>query len=549
MKKWNLRSKQSDDIIEQILLNRGIEETKLKDFLDPDFETGLHDPYLLKGMREAVDRIKLAIERHEKIGIFGDYDADGVPASAMLAEFLEKKLKLETMVYIPARKDGYGLNQDGLKKMKSQGVSLMFAIDLGIREVENVEFAKGLGIETIILDHHEPGENLPQALALIDPKVPNQNYPFRELSAGGVTFKFIQALSLEFNNISENDLKWLLDLVGITTICDVVPLVDENRIFAKFGLLVLKKTKRIGLIKLLLEADIIPEKIDTYTVGFQIGPRLNAPGRLKDARASYDLLRSEDPLEAEKLAKDLNKINLQRQDELNKILLEARKRIVDDKLNEKKLICLWDKSWSSGLIGLVAGRITEEFSRPCFILEYGQLSSRGSGRSVANFNLVDALEKVSGTLEKYGGHAKAAGITVRNDQLQNFYNEILVIAEKELKTEDLVPIIEIDAELKVSDITLALFDRLKKLEPHGLSNPRPVFSLKKVKVESARVIGKNENHLKLNIAGLNAVAFNWGEMITKIESSHEIDVAFTLDENNWGNKREVQLKIVDFRFE
>lgn len=546
-KKWIIAKKKSKNIIEQVLINRHIPKKEWPNFLNPDFKKGLHDPYLLSGMKKAVMRIKKAVLEKQKIGIFADYDADGIPAAALLSEILEKKLHLETAVYIPTRREGYGLNRQGIDYLKKQGANLIITADLGVREIKNTEYAKNLGLDVIITDHHEPGETLPKPLALINPKLKNSLYPFRELSGGGVVFKLIQALAKEFPQIQEADLKWTLDLVGITTICDVVPLVSENRVFAKFGLMVLQKTKRLGLQKLYQAANIDQQKIDTYIVGFQIGPRLNAPGRMDQTNESFILLRSEDAHQATELAARLDKINRERQEQLDEILRQAEERIIKGKLFNKKVIILSDKNWSPGLIGLVAGKITEKYSRPTIILEEGESVSKGSARSIDNYNIVEVLEETSNLLVNFGGHAKAAGLTVENKHLSALYDRLLQIADTRLTVDDLVPKIKIDAELEEKNLSLNLYEKIKNLEPFGLGNARPVFMIKKVKPENLRTIGQEGKHLKFNLGSVSTIGFSLGHMIRDLQNKN-IDLAFTLDEDVWDGNRKLQLKIVDIKY-
>ena len=542
---WQLAEKKSNDLVEQILLNRKIDQKDWHNFLHPDFDHGLHDPFLLPDMEKTIARIIKAIENHEKIGIFGDYDADGIPATALLSTVLKKTFDAEIIVYIPTRIEGYGLNIQGLNYLIEQGINILVTADLGIREIETIEYLQQKNIDTIITDHHEPGEKLPPAFAVINPKLKSSEYPFRELSGGGVIFKLIQALMIRTNKITVNDLKWTLDLVAITTICDMVPLVDENRIFTKFGLKVLQKSKRVGLNALYEVANIDKLNIGTYTVGFQIGPRLNAPGRLEIARDSYELLVADNHQLAHELAKELNKINLVRQENLDKILLEAKKEIETKKLYQNKVICLANKKWSSGLIGLVAGKITEEYSRPCFIFEKGETFSKGSARSIDNFHLVEVLSEIK-IIRNFGGHAKAAGLTVATEKLDHFFSELLSIANKKLTDIDLTPKIIIDAQISIDQLTLEFYNQLEQLEPFGLGNSRPVFLLNKVKAHDYKLIGEKSKHLKFKVNGIDCIAFNQAEKISILENDF-LDLVFNFDKNVWNGSERLQLKIIDLK--
>lgn len=544
-KKWIFLPRQTKDIIEQLLVNRKINKIDQDIFLNPDFSIGLHDPYLLIDMEKAADRIGQAISNQETVGIFGDYDADGIPASAALTDVLRMH-GLKTVTYIPSRSEGYGMNKKGLDELKSQGVTLLITVDLGIREIENSKYAHDLGLDVIVTDHHEPADELPTAIAVINPKRKDSKYPFRELSGGGVVFKLAQALSIKFNKISTNDLKWILDLIAITTICDVVPLIDENRIFAKFGLMVLAKTRRLGLKKLYEIVEIDPKKINTYTVGYQIGPRLNAPGRLNQKRESFDLIMAENEEQATKMAIELDCANKQRQLDLERILKEAREKVIKEKQNQNKVIVVYDKGWSSGLIGLVAGKLVEEFSRPSIVLEQGEQISKGSARSIDGFNIVEVLDELKDQLESFGGHAKAAGLSLKNDNLGSFYEKILAIADRKLKEEDLIPKISIDLELDEDELNLDLVDKIEKLEPFGLGNPKPVFVLKNIEPINIRTIGQLNNHLKFNIGTIDAIGFGFGDLKNEIMDK-KIDIAFNLEDNVWRDLRKLQIKIVDLK--
>jgi len=543
-KKWIVAEKKSNNLIEQLLANRKIKKEEQSSFLNPDFQKGLHDPFLMKGMKEAVARIEAAILKKETVGVFGDYDADGIPGLALLYEVLTK-LGLNVVPYIPSRSEGYGLNKEGIDFFIKENVTLMVTVDLGIRSLEKVQYAKDHGINVIVTDHHEPGDKIPDCI-IVNPKQKLDKYPFRELSGCGVAFKLTQGLSKSNKVLSLNYLKWLMDLVAIATICDIVPLVDENRIFAKFGLIVLRKTRRIGLQKLYLVAGLDPEKIDTYTVGFQIGPRLNAPGRMDHANQSFYLLTSVDEKKAAELAGSLDQINRRRQLELERVLKEAEEKVIEDGLNKNKVILVTGENWPHGIIGLVAGRLMEEYGRPVIVCEKRENDYRGSARSIDAYNIVEALEASKEYLTSYGGHAKAAGLIFEHKNIKDFYKRLLKIADEKLKDEDLVSKLKIDANIKSNEINQDLYDNLEKFEPFGLGNPRPVFAINEAEISETKLVGQDNKHLKLKINGIDAIGFDFGSLAQSINDS-EAQVAFTLDENVWNNTTNLQLKILDIK--
>jgi len=544
-KRWLILPKQSSNITEQLLINRKIKKEDWASFLNPDFEKGLYEPLLMKGMKEAIQRIGIAVQNKETVGIFGDYDADGIPGAALLYDFLSK-LGLEVKVYIPSREHGYGLNKEGIEILKQEGVRLIIAVDLGVRNIEEINFAKKNNLDVVVVDHHEMGEKTPDCI-IVNPKQKGDKYPFKELAATGVVFKLLQGLSKEFKNIHKNYLKWALDLVAISTICDVVPLISENRIFAKFGLLVLRKTGRVGLKELYKKASITPQNIDTYSVGFQIGPRLNAPGRMKQANESYYLLTTHNRSEASRLAEKLDQINRQRRGELERVLKEAREKVCRDGLDKKKVIMVSGKNWPHGIIGLVAGKLMEEFARPVIVCERREKDLRGSARSIDTYNIIEALDEAKTYLTRYGGHKKAAGLSLKLEHLSNLYDKLLEVAESKLKDEDLVPKITVDAKLRLEEINLSLLEEIQKFEPFGLGNPRPVFCLEKVTASDLRGVGKENKHLKFKVGNIGAIGFDLGKLLKDFKDSSSCDIVFTLDEDIWDGRRKVQLKVVDIK--
>jgi len=544
-KRWIVLPKKSKNIVEQLLINRKIKKEDWDSFLKLDYQKGLHDPLLMKNMREVVERISEAIKNKEIIGLFGDYDADGIPGTAFLFETL-RHLGSDVKVFIPTREQGYGLNKVGIDTFKNQSVNLVITIDLGVRNIDEVKYAQSKGMEVIIIDHHEVGKIFPDCL-ILDPKQKGDQYPFKELAATGVVFKLLQGLSRKIPKIDERFLKWSLDLVAISTICDVVPLISENRVFAKFGLIVLQKTKRIGLKELYQCAVIAPENIGTYSVGFQIGPRLNAPGRMDHANESFYLLISKNSKEARALAEKLDRINRRRQAELDRVLKEAHKKVCRDGLDKKKIILVDGKNWPHGIIGLVAGKLMEEFARPVIVCERREKDLRGSARSIEAYNIIEALDFSKEFLTKYGGHKRAAGLTLELAHLSNLYDKLLEVAESKLKDEDLVTKITIDAELNIGDIKMDLLKNIQKFEPFGLGNPRPVFMIENAEINDIRTVGKENKHLKMKVGEIDTIGFDLGEWAGKIKESDKVDIVFTLDEDNWDGRSKIQLKILDIK--
>lgn len=557
-KKWIVKPQKTNDIVQQLLINRGIDPKNKEQFLHPEFERDLEDPFNIKDMDKLVSRFNKAIKKQEKIGIFADYDADGIPGAALLQRVC-MILGLEVSTYIPSRKEGYGLNKQGIQKLKDDGCSLLVTIDLGITNREEVKFAKKIGFDVIITDHHEIQEdNFPSKADIVIHTHLSKKYNNKDLAGGAVAYKIAQALSKKIGKPTLRELKWLLDLPAICTICDIVPLTGENRLLAKYGLIVLSKTKNKGLQKLYEVAAIDSSKMDTYTVGFLIGPRINAPGRIKHAQSSYFLLTTQDQVQATEIAYEINETNISRQKTLEQILNQALKQIKKDKLDENKIIVVvGKKDWPSGLIGLVSSRITEQYARPSIVFTPEDGMLRGSARSTDKFDMIENLLKTKSLLTSVGGHTKAAGLSLVKENYQKFYKEICALANKLLCDEDLVKEIEIDAVLQEKHLTLGLVKTLKLFEPFGLGNPRPVFMLENVKIRNLSWIGKEKKHLKMKIvkiyqAGLGkkefeVISFNCKEELQHLKTSDNADMVFTLEENIWNGRRSLQLKLIDIK--
>lgn len=559
--RWIIYPKKSNNIINQILLNRGIDLQLKKKFLDPDYMRDLLDPFLIKDMEKAVKIIKNSIKNHEKIGIFADYDADGIPGAALFYKLMSS-FNLQPEVYIPSREEGYGLNKKGVEELAQKGCKILISVDLGITSKKEVEFAKKLGMKVIITDHHEIQKNLfpDNADAVIHTHL-SKKYKNKDLAGGAVVYKIAQALGKKLGRPNERELKWLLDLPAISTICDIVPLTGENRVIAKYGLIVLSKTKNLGLKKLYQVSTINQNLIDTYTVGFLIGPRINAPGRMDHAQASYYLLTTKDKAEALRIAEKLNNINLIRQKSLEKLLIRAKKQIKETSLDKEKIIVIRGKNWPVGVVGLVASKITEEYNRPSIVFSESDGVLRGSARSIDKFHLVMNLKKLEKYLVSLGGHAKAAGLSLKIADYQRFYRKICALAKQKILDEDLIKKIRVDAIIDVKDLTLNLVQKLKKFEPFGLGNPRPTFMIKNMMISDLRWVGKEKNHLKIKASQaskvseasevqrkqFDAIGFGMNKLRDKIHSGDIIDIVFSLSENVWQGRKRLDLKINDLR--
>lgn len=552
-KRWVVLPKRSDDLLDQLLYNRDIGPNEREHFLSPDYHRDLYDPFMMKGMEEAVGRVIKAIKTGETVALFGDYDADGTPAVAMLADFF-RLIQQPVIQYIPTREEGYGLNREAIRKFKKAGATLLFTADCGVRNREEIAFAKAEGIDTIVCDHHLPPDELPPGI-ILNPKQVGDSYPFKELCGSGVAFKLLQALVARAprwtKDISQAELekflKWETDLVGLATIVDMVPLVGENRVLAKFGLLALQKTRRPGLRHLFAVAGIDPSTIDTYTASFLIGPRLNAAGRMDNATQAFYLLTTTDPKLAEKLAGELNELNYERQRVLDKVLAEARSVIEKDKLYQKKIIIVHGENWPHGVIGLVAGKLVEEYARPVLVFERGKIRSKGSARSIDAFHIVEALSHAQDILLKYGGHARAAGATIETKHLSTLYDKLLEYAEGTLDDKDLVPTLTVDAEVDLDTIGENTLKIVEQFEPHGVGNPRPLFLSRDCIVQQVRAVGANGKHLKLTINGKDAIAFDLGELSHDIAVGEVVDLVFGLERNAWKGRSALQLKVLDLK--
>ncbi len=531
-------------LLATILVNRGIDsEEKIKKFLEPTRQD-FYDPYLMKDMEIAVERIIKAIERGEKVIIYGDYDVDGITSTTVLKKFL-KDLGLEVSYYIPNRlNEGYGLNKNAIEKIVNEGFSLMITVDCGISGIEEIDYANSLGLEVIVTDHHEPGEILPKALAVIDNKRKDSTYPFRDLAGVGVAFKVCQALGIRLELKEEAYLKYL-DIVCVGTISDIVPLVDENRVITKLGLLLVKQTKNIGLKSIINSSGY--SKIDSNTISFGVAPRINACGRMGKAEEALELLLSTDIYKVNELTKKLNEHNRERQEIEKAIYESAIKKIEEKHLDENRTIIVGGENWHHGVIGIVSSKITDMYFKPSILLCFEDEIGKGSGRSIPGFDLHQALTKCQDTLEKFGGHSMAVGITIRKDELEKFSKEFEKVAEEE-KIEEIVPVLNIDSKIELDFVDKDVIESLKKLEPFGEANKMPIFAFKNLRIDSIRALSEGK-HLKLTLKEdnriINAIGFNMGKLAEEYRIGDKIDVAGVLEINTFNGVDNLQINIKD----
>ena len=532
-------------LLATILVNRNIKKTEdIKLFLQPT-RADFHNPFLITDMNIAVDRIIKAINNKENVTIYGDYDVDGITSITVLKSFLSD-LGLECSTYIPDRlEEGYGLNRKAIDEISNQGCELMITVDCGISGIEEIEYAKKLGIETIVTDHHEPGKKLPEAIAVIDNKRNDSKYPFRELAGVGVVFKLIQAIGIKLELKEEAYLKYL-DIVCIGTISDIVPLIDENRVIAKLGLMLVQQTRNIGLRSIINSSGY--KKVDSNAISFGVAPRINACGRMGMAEEALKLFLSKNLNEVNELTKRLNEHNSLRQAIEKQIVEEALEQIEKNDLDKHKVIVLGGQNWHHGVIGIVSSKITEMYFKPSILLSFEEDGiGKGSGRSIPGFDLHDALTRCGQTIEKFGGHSMAIGITLRKDKFEEFKNKFEQIAIDE-HIDEIVPIVNIDARINLSDVNKEMVESLKQLEPFGEANKMPIFIFKNLKIDSIRALTEGK-HLKMTLKDnnniINAIGFNIGHLANEYRIGDKIDVVGVLEINSFNGVDNLQINIKD----
>ena len=534
------------ELLSSVLVNRNIvEDHEIKLFLNPT-RYDFHDPYLMPDMEEAVERIIKAIENNEKTIIYGDYDVDGITSITVLTRFLKER-GLNVNSYIPNRLDeGYGLNKEAIKNIADEGYKLIITVDCGISGTEEVDYAYSLGMEVIVTDHHEPLDKLPNALAVIDCKRKDSKYPFNSLAGVGVAFKLIQAIGMKLK-LEEKEYLKFLDIVCIGTISDIVPLIDENRVIAKLGLKLVEQTRLPG-VKALLNVAAYKE-INSNTVSFGIAPRINACGRMGHERDALDLFLTENIVEANRITEKLNEYNKKRQEIEKRMFEEAVQTIEQENIKDKKAIVLGGEDWHHGVIGIVASKITELYYKPSILICFEGNEGKGSGRSISGFDLHAALCSSSNYLEKYGGHEMAVGLSLKKEMFEDFKVNFERLAE-DAHTEEFVPVIKIDKEINLKDITIENVKGLNLLEPFGESNKTPVFIYKNLKIDSIRALSEGK-HLKLTLKDgntiINAIGFNMGSYSEEFLIGDKIDVVGILEINSFNGSENVQINMKDIR--
>ncbi|HIE17427.1 MAG TPA: single-stranded-DNA-specific exonuclease RecJ [Dehalococcoidia bacterium] len=532
-------------LVVQLLHNRGISDsTRAELFLSADSRLQA-DPFLLPDMHLAVSRIYQALLSAEQIAIYGDFDADGITATALLVQGLSA-LGGKVIPYIPHRHhEGYGLQLTALERLRKQGVSLIITTDTGITAITEVKKARRLGLDVIITDHHIPLASLPPALAVVNPKRNDSAFPTSDLAGVGVAYKLIQALLQGSGR--EDLLHSLLDLVALGTVTDMIPLLGDNRYWVKYGLELLNDTQRLGLQELMRCAGLRAGNIDTNSISWILGPRLNAAGRLDDAALSYRLLLTQDPGEASLLAAQLEEKNAKRQQLTSELLEKTRGKIIAAGIDQP-LLMAGDTDSSPGVMGLVAGKLAEEFYRPVILFKIGTEICRGSGRSIPEFDLMAALQECCDLLADFGGHTRAAGFTVPAANLPQLQKRLLEIAETRLAGYDLRPHLNIDAEVPLSAFAGGTFQQIQQLAPFGCGNPEPTFITRHVQVIDQRQIGNQGEHLKLKLKqeGItwDAIAFSCGNLA--LETTGYLDIVYKLDIDRWNDEERLRLNLIDF---
>ena len=556
VKKWEVSKVDNDEVekfakkhklsnlLASILIHKNITtDEEVSKFLHPT-RMDFYDPFLLPDMEKAVDRIVKAVENKENITIYGDYDVDGITSITLLKNFFANSY-VDVKTYIPNRlEEGYGLNKDAIREISYSGTNLIITVDCGITGIEEIEYAKQIGIDVIVTDHHEPGEEIPDCIAVVDAKRKDSKYPFNQLAGCGIAFKLMQALAIRWKLPEKEYLKFL-DIAAIGTISDIVPLVDENRVIAKLGLMLVERTNNIGL-KTLIDLCGF-KKIDSTMVSFGLSPRINACGRLGHADEALELFLASDKNTTTKLAKKMNEYNAARQQVERKIYDEAVEEIIKEK--DKPVIVLGKEGWHHGVAGIVSSKITDEYFKPSILICFEGDEGKGSGRSIPGFDLHEALMECSEYLEKFGGHSMAVGITIKKDKFEDFKKAFTEYA-KSKNISEIVPVINIERKVDLKDVSLENVKELQKLEPFGEQNKMPLFLIENLKIVSIRSLSEGK-HLKILLKQdnffIDAIGFNMGDLTEQYKIEDRVDIVGTIDVNVFNGNENVQITIKDMR--
>ena len=569
-KNWVIKTQGKEDLIAslsrelaiekslaQLLAQRGVTTFKeAKDYFLPDL-ANLHDPFLMKDMDVAIDRIGEAIQTGEKVMIYGDYDVDGTTAVSLVYSFFKDHFKTIDY-YIPDRYgEGYGISLKGIDYADREGYSLVIALDCGIKAVDKIEYARQKGIEFIICDHHNPGDQIPDAVAVLDPKQDGCNYPYKELSGCGVGLKLVQAFAIK-NGLSKEIINEYLDLVVVSIASDIVPITGENRILAHYGLKKLNKNPSTGLRAIKEVSGIRSTKVDIEDIVFKIGPRINAAGRMESGRKSVDLLVCEERADAGIISKEINNFNVDRRSIDTEITRQAMEMIDGNvQLQEKSSTVLYNPEWHKGVIGIVASRLLDQYYKPTVILTRSDEFATGSARSVNGFDLYQAIESCRDLLENFGGHKYAAGLTLKISNLEEFTERFESIVMETIDPEQLIPVLKIDTELQLKEINDKFFRILKQFQPFGPENLNPIFLSENV-VDNGygRTVGANGEHLKLTLIQeenpfkvFPGIAFHQGQKFKKVNKGAPLDICYQLMENEFRGKVNLQINILDMKFD
>jgi single-stranded-DNA-specific exonuclease len=558
-------------LIVQLFYNRGLKtQRQVDEFFNPDYQGDLHDPFLLKGMRKAVKRIEKAIKRKEKMLIYGDYDADGVCSAAILYSTLQSLGAKDFQVYIPDRaKEGHGLNKGIIRQSAKKKIDLIITVDCGSSDLEEIDLADSLGIDVVVVDHHRVKDGLSKAKVLVNPWQKGDKYPFKDLAGAGLAYKLSSALLSGKKNPGNYLKKWLLDLVALATVADVMPLLGENRTLVKYGLGVLAQTRRLGLKELMKVARLSPEitnpslngeapltNLNSRTLGFILGPRLNAAGRMAHASKAFQLLITQNRQEASQLAQEVNQYNLSRQNLTEGVVQQVRKRL-DERFSRAnpKLIFEGSPDWPIGLIGLVAGKIAEQYHRPAVIYQQRGYVVSASCRGIPQFDLLAMVKQGAEFFDDFGGHAGSAGFRMKKENLDKVKDIFNQLAEDELKEKDLAPGLDIEAELSLRDMNQSNYDQIQQFAPFGRDNPEPRFLIRGAEIDDLRTVGNNGQHLKLElivfdkdsaaVKSFKAIAFGLADWQTRLKRGDLVDVVFEMILDDWNGRSNLGMKVID----